>query len=97
MKQQFQQQQNNEVNEQVELQQQITQLWEIAKNYLTKEAISRFSNIKVAHPETATKLLVSIVQAIQQGHITEKIDDEKLKEILKEIQSNKRDFKIIRK
>jgi len=97
LKQQFQQQQNNEVNEQVELQQQITQLWEIAKNYLTKEAISRFSNIKVAHPETATKLLVSIVQAIQQGHITEKIDDEKLKEILKEIQSHKRDFKIIRK
>ena len=97
LKQQLEQEQNNESQNEAQLQQQINQLWEIARNYLTKEAISRYSNIKVAHPEIATKLLVSIVQAIQQGYITEKINDERLKEILREIQSHKKDFRIIRK
>jgi len=72
-------------------------MWDIVKNYLTKEAITRYSSLKIAHPETATKLLVSVYQAIQQGYITEKIDDNKLKEILREIQGHKKDFRILSK
>ena len=96
LKQQLQQEQNNEVQEQIDLQGQLNQLWGIAKAHLTKEAIARCSNLKIAHPEIAARLLVSIVQAIQQGHITERIDDEKLKEILREIQSHKKGFRILK-
>ena len=80
-----------------QLKQQLAAIESVAKQKMSREAITRYGNIKVAHPEIATKLLVSIVQAIQQGYITEKINDERLKEILREIQSHKKDFRIIRK
>ncbi|MEM2121243.1 MAG: DNA-binding protein [Candidatus Woesearchaeota archaeon] len=83
--------------EELRLQQQINALEELVKKNMTKEAISRYSNIKIAHPEIALNLIILLGTFIKQGKIRGPINDEQLKEILKQITSKKTDFKITKK
>ncbi|MGB9748723.1 MAG: DNA-binding protein [Candidatus Woesearchaeota archaeon] len=83
--------------EEIRLQQQINALEELVKKKLTKEAISRYSNIKIAHPELALNLIVLLGSLIQQGKIRGTIDDNQLKELLKQMANKKTDFKITKK
>ncbi|MBU3941035.1 MAG: DNA-binding protein [Nanoarchaeota archaeon] len=85
------------MEEQLKLQQQIKQLDESVKQYLTKEAITRYGNLKSAHPELAIQVAAIILQAIHSGQIKEKITDDQLKNILKQFQQPKKEFKITRK
>jgi len=78
------------------VQEQINQLESSVKTLLTKKAIERYGNIKIAHPEIAFQLLVLLGQAINTGRI-EKVDDEALKNLLERIQPRKNKFKITRK
>jgi len=87
----------NQAQEQQQLQAQIEQLETLVKQFLSKEALQRYGNLKAAHQEKAVQLLVILGQAIQQGQIKEKITDEKLKEILKQLQPEKKEFNIKRK
>jgi len=80
--------------EQQQLQSQLEQLEAVAKQFLSKEALQRYGNLKAAHQEKAVQLLVILGQAIQQGQIKEKISDEELKKILMQIQPEKKEFKI---
>ena len=86
----------NEINEQIKLEQQIVALEEFAKQYLSKEAITRFGILKSAHPQKALQVIAFIAQIAQNGQIKEKISDEKFKEILKEFDKNikKKEFKL---
>ena len=79
--------------EQAQLQQQIEQLEAVVKQLFTKDALSRYGNLKAAHPEKAVKILVVIGQMMQQGNI-QKIDDNMLIEILKQLTPEKKEFKI---
>ena len=79
--------------EQAQLEQQIEQLEAVVKQVFTKDALSRYGNIKAAHPEKAVQLLVVLGQLIQQGKIKQ-INDAQLKEILKKLTPEKKDFKI---
>lgn len=90
----LQNQQNNISQEQHQMQAQIGQLETMIKQFLTKEALQRYGNVKAAHQEKAVQLLIILGQAIQQGQIKEKITDEKLKEILTQLQPEKKEFKI---
>ena len=85
-----------QVGEQQQLQGQIEQLENLVRQFLTKEALQRYGNLKAAHQDKAVQLLVVLGQAIQQGQIKEKITDEKLKDILKRLQPEKKEFKIKR-
>ena len=85
-----------QAGEQQQMQAQLEQLEIVVKQFLTKEALQRFGNLKAAHQDKAVQLLVILGQAIQQGQIKEKITDEKLKEILKQLQTGKKEFKIKR-
>ena len=91
------QQQNQELQEQINLQRQIEVLENIAKQYLNKEAISRYGNLKSAHPELAVQVAVLIAQAAQSGQIKGKLNDKEFKEILMRIQKPKQEFKVKRK
>ncbi len=62
------------------------------KSFLTKKALERYGNIKVAYPEKSQQLLMVLAQIIQTRNIT-KITDQQLKSILKQMQ-DKRDFKV---
>ena len=84
-----------QAQEQQQLQQQIQQLEAVVKPALTKEALERYGNLRTAFPDRAVQLLVILAQAIQTGQIT-KIDDNTLKELLKKITPEKKDFKIKR-
>ena len=84
-----------QAQEQQQLQQQIQQLEIMVKQALTKEALERYSNLKTAFPDRAVQLLVILAQAIQSGQIT-KIDDSTLKEVLRRLTPEKKEFKIKR-
>jgi len=85
---------DEQLSEQIKLAQQIRLLENIAKQKMTKEAVTRYGNLKLAHPEIAIKVITIIAQAVQLGQIKETIDDAGFKELLKQIQQDKKRFRI---
>jgi len=83
----------HQIQEEMQIQQQISQLEDFVRQHFTKEALSRYGNLKTAHPERAVQLLVMLTQAIQAKHI-KTIDDKMLKEILLRSTPQKKEFKI---
>ena len=79
----------DQLKEQQKLQQEFLQIETAVKSYLTKDALIRYGTLKTAHPQTAIKVIASLAQAIQSGHITEKITDLELKAFLMQIQEKK--------
>jgi DNA-binding TFAR19-related protein (PDSD5 family) len=76
-----------------QLKQQLALIESVAKQKMSKEAISRYGNLKLAHPEIAVKAIAFIAQAASAGQINEKISDDDFKLILKSIQEGKKEFK----
>lgn len=92
----YQQERKEQQSEEgLQLRQQITQLEAIVKPGLTKEALERYSNLKIAHKEKAIQALVLLAQTFQSGE-TRQINDEQLKELLKRLTPKKRKFDIRR-
>src|SRR3990167_8139612 len=83
-------------NEEEALKNQIEQIEALAKQLLDKEALSRFGNIKIAHPEKAIQLASVLIQMARTGRLKEKLNDEQLKQILTMLQE-KKEFTIKRK
>lgn len=81
--------------EEIQLQQQLQTLESLVRQKMTKEALERYGNIKIAHPEKTIPLLAILGQAIQAGHI-DTIDDSQLREILKRMEPQK-EIRITRK
>ena len=77
--------------EELELANNLRMIEEIAKSKMTREAISRYGNIKIAHPELAIKAISLVAQACQAGGI-DTITDIQFKELLNQIQ-DKKNFK----
>ena len=85
------------MQEQLKLQQQLAQLESSAKQYMTKEAIQRYGNLKVAHPQKALEVIMLLAQLIQNGQLKDKVDDYALKEFILKTQQQKKEFKLMRK
>jgi programmed cell death protein 5 len=83
-----------QAQQEAQLQQQIQQLEQAVKQFLSKEALERYGNLKAAHPEKAVKLLVILAQLAQSGKITNQVADVQLKELLKQMEPKKKDFNI---
>lgn len=86
---------NNDENNQQELQKQLQEIESIAKQYLSKEALQRYGNLRTAFPEKAIKVATLIVQLINNNQITEKLDDQKFKYLLSQLEDKKK-FNIIK-
>ncbi|MEK6834960.1 MAG: DNA-binding protein [Nanoarchaeota archaeon] len=86
---------NNDENNQQELQKQLQEIENIAKQYLSKEALQRYGNLRTAFPEKAIKVATLIVQLINNNQITEKLDDQKFKYLLSQLEDKKK-FNIIK-
>ncbi|MBI2109984.1 hypothetical protein HYT58_02310 [Candidatus Woesearchaeota archaeon] len=82
------------IKEQQELEQQVRALEQLVKAFMASEAISRYSNLKMAHPEKALQVLTIMAQLIQKGKIKEKISDRELKNILLQLTDPKKQTKI---
>lgn len=85
-----------QAQEQAQIQQQIEYMENIVKQFLKKEALIRYGNIKTAHQEKAFQLLVVLFQALQKGQIQSKIDDSTLKKILEQLTPKKKEINIKR-
>ncbi|PWI48404.1 hypothetical protein CEE45_06640 [Candidatus Heimdallarchaeota archaeon B3_Heim] len=83
------QKQQEEQRRQVEIQRQI-----VLKGILTDEARERLGRIKLAKPEYATTLENQLIQLASTRRISEKITDEQLKSLLKQMTQSKRESKI---
>lgn len=91
--QQMQNQFQQEIQSQQKFQMQIAQLENAIKQLFTKDALSRYSNLKIAHPEKAIQLLAVIAQLTESRGVM-KIDDNQLKELLIQMDGKKRETKI---
>ena len=91
--QQMQNQFQQEIASQQKLQMQIAQLENAIKQLFTKDALSRYSNLKIAHPEKAIQLLAVIAQLTESRGVM-KIDDYQLKELLVQMDGKKKETKI---
>ena len=57
----------------------------ISKSKMSKEAISRYGNLKIAHPEKAVKVISFVAEAVNAGQIKDMIEDGQFKELLRRI------------
>lgn len=85
-----------QIQEKAQIQQQVELMENTVKQFLTKEALTRYGNLKTAHSDKALQLLVILLQSIQKGQIQSKIDDATLKKILEQLTRQKKEIKIRR-
>lgn len=76
-------------NEQQELWQQVQQLELNLKQVMTPDAVQRYGNVKLAHPEKAVQALVVLAQLVQNGELRA-IDDSQLKSVLARLTPQKK-------
>ncbi len=69
---------------------------EALRSILTKEAMERLGRVRLVNPTLTQQIELYLLQLYQTGQVKEKIDDEKLREILNVI-SEKKNFNIKRK
>jgi programmed cell death protein 5 len=68
----------------------------LLRTILTTEARQRLTNIRMVRPEFAEQLELQLIQLAQTGRLRTPINDDQLKDILRRMQSQKRDFTIRR-
>lgn len=83
----------NQQQKQFQLLKQIEALENTVKQYLSREALSRYGNLKAGHSEKAMQVLVVLAQLIQGKQITRKLSDEEFKSLLLQMQQPKKEFK----
>lgn len=76
--------------------QKLQQLENIVKQYLSKEALLRYGNIKTVNQEKALQIISILAHLIETQQIKEKLTDEQFKNLLLNLKEEK-NFKIIRK
>ena len=94
---QAQQQQAEEIQRQQ--QEAVAQKEALMRKILTPEARQRLANIKIVRPEYAAQLELQLLQVAQSGRVKLPINDEMLKRMLAQIQSQQkqRDIRIRRR
>jgi programmed cell death protein 5 len=97
--QQMQTEAANQLNEQMQqeamFQQQLETMESAIKQHMTKEAVSRYGNIKAASPEKAVQALIVMARAIETRQVTQ-IDDALLKHFLGALTPEKHKFNLRR-
>lgn len=80
--------------------QQMEALEEAVKGHFSKEALQRYGTLKLAHPETAARIIVALAQLIESGRLKGMLSDEQLKELLQQLSrllNTGKESKIVRK
>ncbi|MFH1682541.1 MAG: DNA-binding protein [Candidatus Woesearchaeota archaeon] len=92
----LQQQEGLQKQAEEQIQAQIEELENLVRQFLTKDALQRYGNLKIAHTEKAIRVLTILGQMIQTGQLKKQLNDTQFKEILKRIEPKKKEFKIKR-
>lgn len=95
MQQQQMAQQQGAATQQAAQQQQVEEAKQsILRNILTPEAKERLTTVKIARPQLVEQVEMQLISLAQSGQLRTKIDDAKLKALLQQLQSRKRDTTI---
>jgi programmed cell death protein 5 len=87
-----------EEQQQAQMEQQIeTQKQVLLRKILTPEARRRLANLKMVKPDFTNQLELQLIQLAQQGKLPIPLTDEQLKQILVQLQTQKRETKIRRR
>lgn len=81
-----------QVAQELELQKQA-----LLRKILTPEARQRLTNLRMVRPEFTEQLELQLIQLAQNGKLPIPLTDEQLKQILIQLQTNKREPKIVRR
>lgn len=65
--------------------QQLEALEDAVKAHFSKEALQRYGTLKLAHPETAVKLVIAMAQLIENGRVRGMLNDGQLISVLKQL------------
>ncbi len=87
-----QEQQRAQMQKQAEMQKQS-----LLRRILSTTARQRLANLKMVKPEFAEQIELQLIRVAQAGRLNIPVTDEQLKEILAQLQSQRRDIKIRRK
>jgi programmed cell death protein 5 len=69
----------------------------ILKQYLTDGARQRLNAVQMSKPEFAEQVERQLVALAQSGRVQDRIDEEQMKELLKELKPDSNDFNIRRR
>ena len=87
-----QEQQRAQMQQQVEIQKQA-----LLRRILSSDARQRLTNLKMVKPEFTQQIELQLIQLAQAGRLKIPVTDNQLKEILAQLQTQRRDIKIRRK
>ena len=87
----------NQMEQQKEAQKQFeVQKQALLRKILTPKARQRLTNLKMVRSDFVSQIELQLIQISQQGRIKIPINDNVLKQMLKKLQSDRRDIKIRR-
>ena len=69
----------------------------LLRRYLTDEARKRLNTIRMSKPQFADQVERQLLALAQSGRISGQIDDEKMKQILRELKPDEKSFNIRRR
>ena len=87
--------QKSQQTEQQEFAEKFAQLESLVKPHMSAEALSRYGNLRVAHPQLCIQAMVYLAKMIQSGKMSQ-VDDRTFKLTLMRLQEGKKDYKIHR-
>jgi DNA-binding TFAR19-related protein (PDSD5 family) len=79
---------DNIQDQEIEIAKNLKMIEDIAKSKMSRDAVSRYGNLKVAHPELAIKAISLIAEAAHLGQI-DVVSDLQFKELLRQLQEKK--------
>ncbi|WP_224333715.1 DNA-binding protein [Haloprofundus halobius] len=92
-----QQQQGNEEAQQAAEERAQAQKDALLRQYLTDGARQRLNAVQMSKPDFAEQVEQQLVALAQSGRIQSKIDEQRMKQLLKELQPDKKRFNIRRR
>jgi programmed cell death protein 5 len=99
LKQQKQQQGGGEANEQMQAQheQAEQQKQAMLRQHLSDGARKRLNSVRMSKPEFAEKVEQQVLALAQSGRVQDQIDEEQMKELLRELKPDSKSFNISRR